>query len=118
MKKLTFAVCQFKCRGLPAHLGFCVFRLTGQRTVQKKHYTIANLIRLADNLEQINQRSEYPWSEILNDKHRRVNGVRIIGAPASTQPLPGRGKKRVRFYRYTIRADGGRLEPRLVTVEV
>ena len=207
----------------------------------------ANLIRLADNLELINQRSEYPWSEILNDEHRRVmvialdtnhsghfsladnavgrigqeqldelesilakhsdpkkptrfvpvkivaihhspnipryetlvrrgvlpkqsaakkligksrglfvrwthqipaeerrqlrdlcgryhvrliahghmheamdrrvNGVRIIGAPASTQPLPGRGKKRVQFYRYTIRGDGGRLEPRLVTVE-
>lgn len=49
---------------------------------------------------------------------RRVNGVRIIGAPASTQPLPGRDKKVVQFYRYTIRGDGGRLEPRLLTVEV
>lgn len=49
---------------------------------------------------------------------RRVNGVRIIGAPASTQPMPGRGKKRVQFYRYSVRGNGGRLEPTLVTVEV
>lgn len=49
---------------------------------------------------------------------RRANGVRIIGAPASTQPLRGAGKKKVQFYKYSIRGDGGRLEPRLVTVEV
>ena len=49
---------------------------------------------------------------------RRVNGLRIIGAPASTQPLSGGGKKKVQFFTYTIRGNGGRLEPRLVTVEV
>ena len=49
---------------------------------------------------------------------RRVSGVRIIGAPASTQPLPGRGKKKFQFYEYTVRGEGGRVEPRLITLSI
>ena len=49
---------------------------------------------------------------------RRVNGLRIIGAPASTQPILEGGKRTVQFCKYTIRGDGGRLEPELVTIEI
>jgi len=52
------------------------------------------------------------------DMNRYVNSVRIIGAPATTQPLKGRGKKKYQFYHYAILGNGGRLEPELVTINI
>jgi len=48
---------------------------------------------------------------------RRVNGLRIIGAPATTEPIDLKAKaKRYRFYQYTVHANGGRVTVDLVTV--
>lgn len=48
---------------------------------------------------------------------RRVNGIRIISAPATTQPFKSVGnKKKYQYYRYTIKGDGNRLYPKLITV--
>lgn len=47
---------------------------------------------------------------------RRVNGVRMIGCPASTQPLGGDGAARVQFYTYTVLGKGGRVRVRLHTI--
>ncbi len=49
---------------------------------------------------------------------RYVNGVRIIGGPATTEPLPGSEPRQVQFWQYTVRGGGGRLEPELMTVAV
>jgi hypothetical protein len=39
---------------------------------------------------------------------RRVTGVRIVGAPATTQPLSGRPNE-FPYYRYTVQGEGGRV---------
>ncbi|MBW1809257.1 MAG: metallophosphoesterase [Deltaproteobacteria bacterium] len=50
---------------------------------------------------------------------RRVSGVRIIGAPATTEPLPGKGSKRAyQFYSYTVQGQGGRVRCELKTVTI
>jgi 3',5'-cyclic-AMP phosphodiesterase len=50
---------------------------------------------------------------------RRVSGVRIIGAPATTEPLPGKGKKLAyQFYSYTVQGRGGRVRCELKTVKI
>ncbi len=46
---------------------------------------------------------------------RHVSGVRIVGAPASTQPLNKR-KRTFQFYEYVVRGDGGRVNRYLRTV--
>jgi calcineurin-like phosphoesterase family protein len=48
---------------------------------------------------------------------RRVNGLRIIGAPAATEPIDLNAKPRqYRFYQYTVRGAGGRVDVELLTV--
>jgi 3',5'-cyclic-AMP phosphodiesterase len=48
---------------------------------------------------------------------RRVNGVRMIGAPATTQPVRSvGGKKEYQYYRYKISGVSSRLMPELMTV--
>ena len=49
---------------------------------------------------------------------RRVNGIRIIGAPASTQPIKQGVGRYVTFWRYTVQGKGGRVVPRLLKVWV
>lgn len=50
---------------------------------------------------------------------RRVNSVRIIGAPATTQPLSRTSNKnRYQYYSYRISGASNRLRPELVTVAV
>ena len=50
---------------------------------------------------------------------RRVNGVRIIGAPATTQPLKGSGNRnKYQYYHYTVSGNTNRLRPELTTVSV
>lgn len=50
---------------------------------------------------------------------RRVNGIRMIGTPASTQPLKGRGKKmKYQYYSYTISYDSNRLKSKLMEVTI
>lgn len=50
---------------------------------------------------------------------RRVNGIRMIGAPATTQPLKsGSNKKTYQYYRYTIGGKSHRLKPELMTVRI
>jgi hypothetical protein len=49
---------------------------------------------------------------------RRVNGIRIIGAPASTQPIKHGAARYVNFWRYTVQGKGGRVVPRLIKVWV
>lgn len=44
---------------------------------------------------------------------RRVNAIRYIGAPASTQPNKGKFE----FYNYEISASGGRITPKLVSIK-
>jgi hypothetical protein len=48
---------------------------------------------------------------------RKVNGLRIIGAPAATEPVDlCADQKQYRFYQYTVLGNGGRLNVDLVTV--
>lgn len=47
---------------------------------------------------------------------RRVNGIRIVGAPASTQPLAS-DAGRVGVYSYLVQGNGGRVVVRLHSVE-
>ena len=48
---------------------------------------------------------------------RRVNSVRIIGAPATTQPLSGTGNKiKYQYYSYRISGDSNRLKSELMTI--
>ena len=50
---------------------------------------------------------------------RYVNGIRIIGAPASTQPLASdtdTDTDKVGVYSYVVQGDGGRVVARLHTV--
>ena len=48
---------------------------------------------------------------------RRVNGLRIVGAPATTEPIDLKAKsRRYRFYQYTVRGKGGRVDVELTTV--
>jgi len=49
---------------------------------------------------------------------RRVNGVRIVGAPASTQPVDGERPARYQVWSYTVQGAGGRVVPRLHTVSL
>ena len=48
---------------------------------------------------------------------RRVNSIRIIGSPATTQPAK-KTKNKFQFYQYVVRGKGGRLEPELITVSL
>lgn len=48
---------------------------------------------------------------------RRVNGLRIIGAPATTEPLNMSNQDRqYQIYQYTVRGNGSRVNVELVTV--
>lgn len=48
---------------------------------------------------------------------RRVNGIRMIGAPASTQPIDRSIRNRqYAFFQYTVRGRGGRVDVEKVTV--
>ncbi|HVP11916.1 MAG TPA: metallophosphoesterase [Phycisphaerae bacterium] len=48
---------------------------------------------------------------------RAVNGVRIVGAPATTQPVKANGASNaLQFYQYAVRWPGGRVERSLKTV--
>ena len=47
---------------------------------------------------------------------RRVSGLRIIGAPASTEPLVSDGRRAYCFYSYTINGERSRVAVRLETV--
>ena len=48
---------------------------------------------------------------------RRVNGVRFVGAPATTEPLrTGRASPHYQFYRYNVHGKGGRVTRELVEV--
>ena len=49
---------------------------------------------------------------------RFVNGIRIIGAPASTAPVEGNGMPIYHFWRYTIVGKTHRLRHRLITIPV
>lgn len=50
-------------------------------------------------------------------ENRRITGVRIIGAPAVTQPLDVKAAvKQYQFWTYTVHGDGGRVSPKLQTV--
>jgi 3',5'-cyclic AMP phosphodiesterase CpdA len=49
---------------------------------------------------------------------RRVNGIRIVGAPPTTQPVESiKGKSKYQFYSYTIHGQGGRVTTKLKTVK-
>lgn len=53
------------------------------------------------------------------DEDRRVNGIRIIGAPATTEPAKIHGKKAgYQFYQYTIKGKKPKLYPKLITIRV
>ena len=48
---------------------------------------------------------------------RRVNGIRMIGAPATTQPLNGTGNKtKYQYYSYRISGGSNRLKPEIITI--
>ena len=48
---------------------------------------------------------------------RRVNSVRIIGAPATTQPVKGKGSaRRYEIWRYSVLGHGGRVIRKLVEI--
>jgi 3',5'-cyclic AMP phosphodiesterase CpdA len=47
---------------------------------------------------------------------RRVNGVRIIGAPASTEPVGGESPSRYQIWSYTVQGSGGRVVPKLHSI--
>ena len=48
---------------------------------------------------------------------RRIDGLRILGAPASTEPLdPAAPLRRYALYHYTARGRGGRVERELLTI--
>lgn len=48
---------------------------------------------------------------------RRVNGLRIIGAPATTEPIKPKAKhKHYEFYKYTVSGPKGRVTTKLITV--
>jgi calcineurin-like phosphoesterase family protein len=48
---------------------------------------------------------------------RRVNGIRIVGAPSSTEPVSrGRGASGYRVYKYSVLKRGGRVLRELITV--
>ena len=50
-------------------------------------------------------------------RDRRVTGgIRIVGTNATTEPISKKGPKRYQFYTYTVRGEGGRVEPKIVTV--
>ena len=50
---------------------------------------------------------------------RRVNGIRIVGAPATTQPVGTKGGKTLyQFYVYDVQGAGGRVRRKLRTVAV
>ena len=50
---------------------------------------------------------------------RRVNSVRMIGAPATTQPLRGTGDKtKFQYYSYKISGKSNRLKPELMTITI
>lgn len=50
-------------------------------------------------------------------RDRRVTGgVRIVGTNATTEPISKKGPKRYQFYTYTVLGDGGRVQPKVVTV--
>ena len=53
------------------------------------------------------------------DEDRRVNGIRIIGAPSTTEPAKIHGKKAgYQFYRYIIKGKKPKLYPKLITIRV
>lgn len=50
---------------------------------------------------------------------RLVNGVRVVGAPAATEPVRGAaGSRRLQFYEYTVAPASGRVTRSLRTIEV
>lgn len=50
---------------------------------------------------------------------RRVNGIRIIGAPATTEPIESKGRtKQYQFYTYTIRGNNNRVYCKLQQIRV
>ena len=53
------------------------------------------------------------------NEDRRVNGIRIIGAPPTTEPVgKAEDKKTYQFYTYTIQGKGGRVVPKLHNVNL
>jgi len=50
---------------------------------------------------------------------RRVNGIRIVGAPATTQPVEKiNGKCKCQFCSYTVHGQGGRITIKLKTIRI
>jgi len=49
---------------------------------------------------------------------RPVNGIRIVGAPASTEPTGAPGRQVYRYYSYSVLGDGGRVTRRLESIPV
>jgi 3',5'-cyclic AMP phosphodiesterase CpdA len=50
-------------------------------------------------------------------ENRRVNGIRMIGAPATTEPIDKTSRlRRYRFFQYSVRGKGGRVDVDLITV--
>jgi len=52
-------------------------------------------------------------------EERRVNGVKIVVAPATTEPIKeNKQEKEYQYYSYVVRGAGGRVECDLLTVKI
>ena len=52
-------------------------------------------------------------------EERRVNGIKIVGAPATTEPIKeSKQEKEYQYYLYVVRGAGGRVKCRLRTIKI
>lgn len=48
---------------------------------------------------------------------RKINSLRIIGGPSTTQPINQRSSSpKYQFWQYTVQGEGGRVAPKLITI--
>lgn len=52
-------------------------------------------------------------------EERRVNGIKIVGAPATTEPIKENKQEKVyQYYSYVVRGAGGRVECSFSSVKI